>query len=69
MADPDVAELVQQRSMLVILMAACRTAQNAFRAAANPLDRALLDDLSTMIARSERELERLKSALERAGAG
>jgi hypothetical protein len=53
------AELVQQRSMLVILIAACRTAQTAFEAADNAVDQELLGDLSRMIDRSELELSRL----------
>ena len=54
-----IAELVQQRSMLVILIAACRTAQTAFQAADNVVDKELLADLSKMIERSERELLKL----------
>jgi hypothetical protein len=57
------AELVQQRSMLVILIAACRTAKTAFEAADNFVDRTLLADLSQMIDRSELELSRLSKRI------
>lgn len=52
-------DLVQQRSMLMILIAACSTARTAFEAADNALDKQLLEDLETMIDRSEQELEKL----------
>lgn len=58
-----VTELVRRRSMLVILIAACKTAETAFQAADNAVDAALLDDLSTMIVRSEAELEKLSAQL------
>lgn len=45
--------------MLVILIAACSVARTAFEAAANAVDRQLLTDLTTMIERSEVELEKL----------
>ena len=57
-SDP-VSNLLKQRSMLVILIAACSTARTAFEAADNAVDSTLLTDLSTMIERSERELEKL----------
>lgn len=56
-------DLVQQRSMLMILIAACSTARTAFEAADNVIDRQLLDDLVTMIERSEQELERLNQQI------
>ena len=59
MSEPSVAELVKQRSMLVILIAACSTARTAFEAADNAVDSQLVADLSTMIERSEAELEKL----------
>ena len=59
-----VAELVRQRSMLVILIAACDTAKTAFQAADNPVDVALLADLSRMIERSEAELEKLTAQID-----
>ena len=52
-------DLLQQRSMLVILIAACSTARTAFEAADNAIDKQLLADLSKMIERSEAELEKL----------
>jgi hypothetical protein len=56
-------DLVQPHSMLVILIAACTTARTAFEAADNAVDRQLLADLSTMIRRSETELEKLTQAI------
>lgn len=55
--------LIQQRSMLIILIAACSTARTAFQAADNIIDKQLLDDLGTMIERSERELETLNQKI------
>jgi hypothetical protein len=57
-------DLVQQRSMLVILLAACTAAQTAFEAADNAIDAELRDDLTKMIARSETELRKLNSQIE-----
>lgn len=57
-------DLVQQRSMLVILIAACRTARTAFEAADNPIDKELLSDLSRMIERSEAELVKLPKTMD-----
>ena len=51
--------LLQQRSMLVILLSACTAAQTAFQAAHNAIDAELRADLAKMIARSERELTKL----------
>ena len=59
MAETSITELVKQRSMLVILIAACTSAQTAFQAADNLIDADLLADLSTMVVRSEAELEKL----------
>lgn len=56
-------DLVQQRSMLMILIAACSTARTAFEAADNVIDKQLLDDLVAMIDRSEQELERLNQQI------
>ena len=56
-------ELIQQRSMLLILIAACSTARTAFEAADNAVDKQLLDDLVTMIDRSERELEKVNEQI------
>lgn len=59
-------DLVQQRSMLLILIAACNTARTAFEAADNAVDAELLADLTRMIERSEGELERLSRRLREA---
>lgn len=56
--------LLKQRSMLVILIAACSTARTAFEAADNAIDAALLADLSGMIERSEGELEKVNRRIE-----
>ena len=66
MPDPSITELVQQRSMLIILIAACTSARTAFEAADNLLDGQLLADLSKMIERSEAELEKLSSKIDHA---
>jgi hypothetical protein len=60
-----VPELVQQRSMLVILIAACSTARTAFEAADNVVDAQLCADLNRMIERSEAELKRLNVQINR----
>lgn len=64
MSDPSISELVKQRSMLVILIAACTTARTAFEAADNAVDTQLLLDLAKMIERSEAELEKLSGKIE-----
>jgi len=56
-------DLLQQRSMLMILIAACSTARTAFEAADNSIDTQLLEDLGKMIRRSEQELERLNARI------
>lgn len=61
--DALMSDLVQQRSMLLILIAACKTAQTAFQAARNPVDAGLLEDLDRMILRSEQELESLNDQI------
>ena len=58
-----VSELVQQRSMLVILIAACTSARTAFEAADNEVDAELRADLNRMIERSEAELAKLNLAI------
>jgi hypothetical protein len=58
------ADLVQQRSMLTILIAACITAQTAFEAADNEIDAELRNDLTTMIERSQAELTKLNRKIE-----
>jgi hypothetical protein len=64
MTGPSVTELVKQRSMLIILIAACRSAKTAFEAADNAIDAQLSADLSKMIERSEAELAKLSQQLE-----
>ena len=59
-------DLVQQRSMLVILLAACTAAQTAFEAADNAIDAELRDDLTKMIDRSEAELVKLNRKIDEA---
>jgi hypothetical protein len=49
--DVSITELVRQRSMLVILIAACTTARTAFEAADNVVDTELRADLNRMIER------------------
>jgi hypothetical protein len=61
-----VTDLVQQRSMLVILLAACKAAQTAFEAADNAIDEELRADLQKMIGRSEAELAKLTRRIETA---
>ena len=57
-------DLVQQRSMLVILLAACTAAQTAFEAADNAIDAELREDLTTMIDRTEAELVKLNRLID-----
>jgi hypothetical protein len=47
--------------MLRILLAACDTALDVFRAANSPLDEQLVADLARMTERTRAELERLES--------
>lgn len=63
-SDVSIVEMVKQRSMLTILIAACTTARTAFEAADNSVDGQLLADLSTMIARTETELAKLSLRIE-----
>ena len=49
--------------MLRILYAASATALDAFRAADNPVDGELVADLEKMVARTEREIERLAASV------
>ncbi len=55
--------LIQQRGMLIILIAACSTARTAFEASNNAVDVTLVADLSKMIERSEGELHRLNQRI------
>jgi hypothetical protein len=59
MTDLSLTELVQQRSMLIILIAACTSARTAFEAADNVIDEDLRADLTRMMERSEGELAKL----------
>jgi hypothetical protein len=63
-----VTDLVQQRSMLVILLAACTAAHTAFEAADNAIDTELRDDLDKMIVRTEAELVKLNRLIDDAPA-
>jgi hypothetical protein len=63
-----VTDIVQQRSMLVILLAACTAAQTAFEAADNAIDAELRDDLDKMIVRTEAELVKLNRLIDDAAA-
>jgi hypothetical protein len=62
--DDDRATLTQARSMLILLLAACRQTQTVLEAAANALDTDLTNDLRAMIERTEDELAALTSKLD-----
>lgn len=57
------ATLTQARSMLILLLAACKQTEVALQAAANALDTELTNDLSTMIERTEGELVALNAKI------
>ncbi len=57
------SDLTQQRSMLVLLLAACEQALETFQAADNPLDEAFVTDLERIIERTRRELETLHAQI------
>jgi hypothetical protein len=59
----DRATLVQARSMLMLLLAACVQTRTALEAAANALDTDLTHDLGVMIERTESELEQLTAKI------
>ena len=63
-----IPELVRQRSMLIILIAACTSARTAFGAADNAIDADLVSQLNLMIERSQAELEKLTLAISHAAA-
>ena len=63
----DLAALKQARSLLLLLLATCQQTLLALEAAANVLDTDMTDDLTAMIARSERELEVLDAKITAAG--
>ena len=46
-------------AMLTILVATCETTLHTFRAADNPVDAGLVEDLERMVERARRELENL----------
>ena len=59
-----IAELVKQRSMLTILIAACTNARTEFEGADISVDAQFLADLSGMIGRSEVELAKLSHRID-----
>ena len=63
----NLAALTQARSLLLLLLATCQQTLLALEAAANDLDTDMTDDLTAMIARSERELEALNTKITAAG--
>ena len=50
----------QQRAVLLILLATCERALEAFQAADNVIDEGFVGDLERIILRTRRELEALK---------
>jgi len=63
----DLAALTQARSLLLLLLATCQQTVLALEAAANDLDTDMTEDLTAMIARSERELDVLSAKISAAG--
>jgi hypothetical protein len=63
----NLAALTQARSLLLLLLATCQQTVLALEAAANDLDTDMTEDLTAMIARSERELEVLSAKISAAG--
>lgn len=59
----NLAALTQTRSLLMLLLATCQQTLLALEAAANDLDSDMTEDLTAMIARSERELEVLDAKI------
>jgi hypothetical protein len=55
--------LTQARSMLILLLAACKQTQTALEATANALDTDLTRDLTAMIERTEHELTALNDKI------
>jgi hypothetical protein len=49
-------------AMLTILLATCETSLQAFRAAENPVDAELVEDLERMVERTRRELDTLRGS-------
>jgi hypothetical protein len=63
----NLAALTQARRLLLLLLATCQQTGLSLLAAANDLDTDMTDDLTAMIARSERELEVLEAKISAAG--
>jgi hypothetical protein len=63
----NLAALTQARSLLLLLLATCQQTLLALEAAANDLDTDMTEDLTAMIARSERELDALSAKISAAG--
>lgn len=63
----NLAALTQTRSLLMLLLATCQQTLLALEAAANDLDSDMTEDLTAMIARSERELEVLDAKIAAVG--
>jgi hypothetical protein len=64
MIDSSIAQLVKQRSMLVVLVAACSTARSAFEDSDHAVDDRWLNELSTVIDLSEAKLANLSQRIE-----
>jgi cellobiose-specific phosphotransferase system component IIA len=62
-----VAELVEQRSMLMILIATCTSARTTFEEADYAVDEQLCADLNQMIERAQSELAKLHGAISQSG--
>ncbi|HUQ21605.1 MAG TPA: hypothetical protein VM049_01165 [Gaiellaceae bacterium] len=60
----DRATLWQARSMLILLLAACKQSQTVLEAAANALDTDMTNDLGKMIERTESELAALTARID-----
>ena len=58
---PSEQTVKQQRALLVILLATCDRALEAFTAADNPLDESFVADLERIAARTRQEIEALAS--------
>jgi len=56
---PREQSIKQQRAVLLILLATCERALEAFQVAENICDEGFVDDLERIIARTRRELEAL----------
>jgi hypothetical protein len=57
-----IASEVQQRNILLILLATCERALEAFRAADNPTDKAFVADLERIVKRTRGELKHFRQA-------